>query len=106
MGPWVPHPICLVAMFVWLSITSLHHHSLLQGIVPMTQLWRRANEEVRIGDDVTVRVLEVGLTFVRLGITTRGANPGYREVELTRQPTAADPETTADPLAEGRPRFS
>jgi len=74
----------------------------------MTQLWRRANEEVAIGEDVTVRVLEVGLTFVRLGITTRGQQPGYREVELTCQTKAAPVEEAApiDPLLEGRPRFS
>ncbi|HBH54098.1 MAG TPA: hypothetical protein DDY91_19610 [Planctomycetaceae bacterium] len=74
----------------------------------MTQLWRRANEEVLIGDDVTVRVLEVGLTFVRLGITTAGANPSYREVELACQksPSSEDDPALANPLAEGRPRFS
>jgi sRNA-binding carbon storage regulator CsrA len=77
-------------------------------MVPMTQLWRRANEEVAIGEDVTVRVLEVGLTFVRLGITTRGQQPDYREVELTCQTVASPAEETsnADPLLDGRPRFS
>ncbi len=75
----------------------------------MTQLWRRANEEVAIGDDVTVRVLEVGLTFVRLGITTRGREPGYREVELNCQaPSPSSAETPDDvaPFVDGRPRFS
>ncbi|MFN7803499.1 MAG: carbon storage regulator [Planctomycetaceae bacterium] len=74
----------------------------------MTHLWRRANEELAIGDEVTVRVLEVGLTFVRLGITTRGQQPGYREVELNCQTTPSPAEDIAhvDPLREGRPRFS
>ena len=74
----------------------------------MTHLWRRANEEVAIGDDVTVRVLEVGLSFVRLGITIRGQQPGYREVELNCKTTAAPAADIADvdPFREGRPRFS
>ena len=74
----------------------------------MTQLWRRANEEVAIGDDVTVRVLEVGLTFVRLAITTRGAEPGYCEVELSCQAAISVSDDTAevDPFVDGRPRFS
>lgn len=74
----------------------------------MTQLWRRANEELAIGDDVTVRVLEVGLTYVRLGITTRGPHPGYREVELNRQTSLASSDESADvdPFVDGRPRFS
>lgn len=73
----------------------------------MTQLWRRANEELAIGDDVTVRVLEVGLTFVRLAITTRGQEPEYREVELNCQAgVSAGGETAAvDPFVEGRRRF-
>lgn len=77
-------------------------------MVPMTQLWRRANEELAIGDDVTVRVLEVGLTFVRLGITTRGREPGYREVELNcpAAVSASDDAADSDPFVDGRPRFS
>jgi hypothetical protein len=77
-------------------------------MVPMTQFWRRTNEEVAIGDDVTVRVLEVGLAFVRLGITTRGQEPGYREVELSCQTAASSVEETPDlnPLMTGRSRFS
>jgi len=77
-------------------------------MVPMTQLWRRANEELAIGDDVTVRVLEVGLTFVRLGITTRGREPGYREVELncTAAVSDSDDASDSDPFVDGRPRFS
>ena len=74
----------------------------------MTHLWRRANEEVAIGDDVTVRVLEVGLSFVRLGITTSGGEPGYREVELNGQTaiSASDESADVDPFVDGRPRFS
>ena len=49
----------------------------------MTQIWRRANETVAIGDDVTVKVLEVGQSFVRLGISCPRNEPAYQEVELT-----------------------
>lgn len=51
-------------------------------VIRMPQIWRQAGEAVRLGDDVVVEVLSVGVTHVRLGVTTRGAQPEYREVEL------------------------
>ncbi len=50
----------------------------------MTQIWRQANEQVLIGDDITVTVLSVGVSFVRLAIESPRQVPSYREVELAR----------------------
>ena len=51
-------------------------------VIRMPQIWRQAGEAVRLGDDVVVEVLRVGVTHVRLGVTTPGSQPEYREVEL------------------------
>lgn len=65
----------------------------------MPQIWRQAGEAIRLGDDVVVEVLRVGVTHVRLGVTTPGAQPEYREVELSLSAPAA---TSADEsLADG-----
>jgi carbon storage regulator CsrA len=50
----------------------------------MTQIWRQANEQVLIGDDVTVTVLAVGVSFVRLAIECPRFEPSYREGELAK----------------------
>ena len=60
----------------------------------MTQLWRRANEEVLIGDDIVVKVLSVSVTFVRLGIWCPRSEPVYREVEIAR--TASEEESSGE----------
>lgn len=45
----------------------------------MLVLTRRLNEALWIGGDVTVRVLEIGAGFVRLGISAPRAVPVHRE---------------------------
>jgi len=54
----------------------------------MTQIWRRVNEGVTIDDDIIVKVLEVGQSFVRLAISCPRSEPRYQEVELTLDPVA------------------
>lgn len=46
---------------------------------------RRENEGLVIGEDIVVTVLEVGEDHVRLGITSPGRTPEYREETLYYQ---------------------
>lgn len=51
----------------------------------MMRIWRRANESLVIGDDITVTVLKVGSDFVRLAISSSSQSPSYWEETLFLQ---------------------
>lgn len=59
-------------------------------VIRMPQIWRQAGEAVRLGDEMVVEVLQVGVTHVRLAVTVPGAEPEYREVELALPDEAKD----------------
>ena len=56
----------------------------------MKVLSRRVNEGVVIAHDINVTVLEIGETFVCLGITQPGHDPEYWEGTLYLQREEAD----------------
>lgn len=70
----------------------------------MTQIWRRANESVSIGEGMTVKVLEVGQSFVRLAILCPQSNPSYQEVELTCDPVDEYDSAELELVGAERPR--
>ena len=55
----------------------------------MLVLSRKLNQEIRIGEDIVVRVIAIKGNQVRLGIVAPAEVPVLREEILTKSPTSA-----------------